>query len=75
MVTSEKGIPEHGDIGFRACSCSEIDRAALGFSSRDRHRVREALFEGTSLVFTEGDIRRAVKLWQKSKLTQSNHDI
>jgi hypothetical protein len=51
IVASDKGVVDYGDMSFCACSCSEIDQAALGFSCRNREvAARHA--------FTQAAIRR-----------------
>jgi hypothetical protein len=51
IVTSDKGMVDYGDIRCCACSCSEIEQAALGFSCRDREVA-------AGRAFTEAAIRR-----------------
>jgi hypothetical protein len=51
IVISDKGVVDYGNMSFCACSCSEIEQAALGFSCRDREVA-------AGRAFTETAIRR-----------------
>lgn len=70
IVTSDKGVVDYGDMSCCACSCSEIDQAALGFSCRDRGCSRACIYTGCY-----AEVRYAVRLWQKPRTIQCNHHI